>query len=184
MKLVKIAAVLVVPLLLTSFLVVAATSYDEGNGTKTYKFEIWAVPTGVGTGTPYWWSTASQNYWLGNYTYDLYDGYPGSGGYLVGHKWIYCWGIQESDSGFYTAQGYGVYTITGNRHDRSFLGGNTGTFVLTYAGFTDDQGQLRGTFLINSGTGHLNGISGQGIFVGDDLANGYPHYLGTVTLPG
>lgn len=189
MRMVKVLAVLLVPLLLTSFMAAAPAAHAS----KTYKLDMWSYYTSLVT-TYYSNIINGKWYWAENLTYDLYDGYPGPGadvtsGYLIGHKWIVCAGVMDMNTFVDPEAGFGGYVITGNVNDPNFLGGKTGTFKLVFAGYGDSNLQLHGTFWI-SGGGGLKGISGLGTFLADDPVYGwsspgshpYVHYLGTVTF--
>ena len=177
MKLVKALALLLVPLLLTSFLAVAPAAHAS----KTYKIDWWASYAGDPS-FPFSYYQVINNHWVvwaAYWPYDLYNVIPTDpNSHLVGSVWIKMAGVWDLNTQMNYIILFCVFAVT----DGSSLGGRTGTFK---AYETEAQNTITwltsGSGVISGGTGDLRGIYGQTKILPD--STDYGHLVATVMLP-
>ncbi|HVP22444.1 MAG TPA: hypothetical protein VMS77_00875 [Conexivisphaerales archaeon] len=179
MKMVKVAAILLMPLLMASFLTVVPAMAK----TQTYKLEMFAQMNPSSQPLISQYTTSDGHYWFWecNWKYDLslsYNPVSYQMGSLIGYKWIHMWGVVDlwSTPMTDTFIGIGTYTFT----DTSMFGrAGTGAFTLLCYSSSPWPHSISGTWVIVGGTGSLAGIHGQGSFI-PDVDPDTTHYLGTV----
>jgi hypothetical protein len=179
MKMVKAAAILLMPLLMASFFTVVPAMAK----TQTYKLEMFAQMNPSSQPLISSYTTPDGHYWFWEciWHYTLWANYNYGTTVVsnqIGAKSIHMWGVVDwwSASWTDTFVGIGTYTFT----DTSMFGRTgIGTFTLLCYSSGPLLSSISGTWVIVGGTGSLAGIHGQGSFI-PDVDPATTHYLGTV----